>query len=232
MKYHNIVSTPRFKVHTLVNGSFKENCYIVEDIDEFNVSIIDPGSEFEMVRDYIDQLNLLPNQILLTHGHFDHIGAVDQLVNLYNCTCYVSALEKKLIRQAGFYAYRFSRTRLLPPSRLTYFNDSEDLKTFPESLKIISTPGHTSGGVSYFFGSELLFTGDSLFHSYVGPTNYPTSSHQDLVLSIETLLNTIPNSCLIFPGHGKSWSIMEAKSWWSKVKERPPQFHLFGGGSN
>lgn len=228
MKCCNTFFTQGFKIHTLVNGAYKENCYVVEDLNESNISIIDPGSEFELIRDYLEQLNLLPKQILLTHGHFDHIGAVDQLANLYRCPCYVSESEKKLIRQAGIYAYRFNRMRLFPPTSLTYFNKYEDLEGVLGSVKIISTPGHTSGGVSYLFGSELLFTGDSLFHSFMGPTNYPTSSYQELVQSIEKLFNEIPSDCKIFPGHGKRWSMMEARNWWNIVKESPPQFHLFG----
>ena len=224
MKVRDTVLTSEFKIHTLVNGSFKENCYIVECLDGSNVSLIDPGSEFEIIRDYLEQLNLSPTEILLTHGHFDHVGAVDELVHYFKSPCYVSAAEKKLIRQAGIYAYRFDRMRLLPPVSLTYFDESKT----PDGVNIIFTPGHTSGGVSYFFGDEILFTGDSLFHSFMGPTNYPTSNYQELINSLEKLFKSIPDQCLIFPGHGKPWSIMEAKKWWGEVKENPPQFHLFG----
>ena len=80
MKSRDIVETLGYKVHTLVNGSFKENCYVVEHPRNSRVSLIDPGSEFELICDYLDQLSLSPSQILLTHGHFDHIGAVDDLV--------------------------------------------------------------------------------------------------------------------------------------------------------
>jgi glyoxylase-like metal-dependent hydrolase (beta-lactamase superfamily II) len=228
MKSHDIILTSSFKIHRLINGAFKENCYVVEHLNRSCISIIDPGSDFEMIRDYLGQLNLSPTQILLTHGHFDHIGAVDELVNFFKCPCYVSATEKKLIRQAGIYAYRFNQMRLLPPLLLTYFEDSKSLKDFSDDVCIIFTPGHTSGSISYLFDSELLFTGDTLFHSFMGPTNYPTSNFQELILSIEKLLNSISDQCLIFPGHGKPWSIVEAKQWWVKVKKSPPQFHLFG----
>jgi len=228
MKVRDTILTSGFKIHTLVNGSFKENCYIVEYLDGSNVSVIDPGSEFEIIRDYLEQLNLSPTQILLTHGHFDHVGAADQLVEYFKSPCYVSALEKKLIRQAGIYAYRFDRKRLLPPLSLTYFDESKMSGDTPVQVTIIFTPGHTSGGVSYLFGKDALFTGDTLFHSFMGPTNYPTSDYQKLIDSLERLFKDTPDQCLIFPGHGKPWSIIEAKKWWLQVKEGPPQFHLFG----
>jgi len=228
MKSRDTILMSEFKIHTLVNGSFKENCYIVEKLDGSDISVIDPGSEFELIYNYLDQLNLFPTQILLTHGHFDHVGAVDQLVNRFKCPCYVNATEKKLIRQAGIYAYRFDRMRLLPPISLTYFDESRVFGDTPEDIKIIFTPGHTAGGVSYLFGQDVLFTGDSLFHSFMGPTNYPTSSYHELINSLERLFKSTPDQCLIFPGHGKPWSIIEAKKWWAGVKESPPQFHLFG----
>ena len=228
MKARDSILLSEFKIHTLVNGSFKENCYIIEYLDGSNVSIIDPGSEFDLICNYLDQFNLFPTQILLTHGHFDHVGAVDELVDYFKCPCYVSAGEKKLIRQAGIYAYRFDRKRLLPPLSLTYFDESKMSGVVPMQASIIFTPGHTSGGVSYLFGQDALFTGDTLFHSFMGPTNYPTSNYQDLTYSLERLFNDIPDQCLILPGHGKPWSIIEAKKWWGEVKESPPQFHLFG----
>ena len=228
MKVRDIILMSEFKIHTLVNGSFKENCYIVEYLDGSNVSVIDPGSEHGLICNYLDQLNLFPTQILLTHGHFDHLGAVDDLVDYFKCPCYVSAVEKKLIRQAGIYAYRFDRKRLLPPLSLTYFDESKMIGDSPVQASIIFTPGHTSGGVSYLFGQDALFTGDTLFHSFMGPTNYPTSNYQDLTNSLERLFKSTPDQCLILPGHGKPWSIIEAKKWWSEVKDSPPQFHLCG----
>lgn len=228
MKVQDTILMSEFKIHTLVNGSFKENCYIVEYLDGSNVSVIDPGSEFDLICNYLSRLHLTPTQILLTHGHFDHVGAVDELANEFRCPCYVSAIEKKLVRQAGIYAYRFDRKRLLPPVSLTYFDESKAHDDFPRKVDIIFTPGHTSGGVSYLFGQVALFTGDTLFHSFIGPTNYPTSNYQELIDSLERLFKDIPDQCLILPGHGKPWSIIEAKRWWNKVKECPPQFHLFG----
>jgi glyoxylase-like metal-dependent hydrolase (beta-lactamase superfamily II) len=228
MKSRDTILTSEFKIHTLVNGSFKQNCYVVEYLDGSNISVIDPGSEFELICNYLDQLNLFPTQILLTHGHFDHVGAVEQLVNYFKCPCYVNMVEKKLIRQAGIYAYRFDRKQLLPPLSLTYFDESKMSGDTPVQASIIFTPGHTSGGVSYLFGEDALFTGDTLFHSFMGPTNYPTSNYQELINSLERLFKDIPDQCLILPGHGKPWSIIEAKKWWAEVKQSPPQFHLFG----
>lgn len=228
MKVRDTILMSEFNIHTLVNGSFKENCYIVEYLDGSNISLIDPGSEFESICDYLAQLKLSPTQILLTHGHFDHVGAVDELVEYFKCPCYVSSDEKKLIRQAGIYAYRFDRKRLLPPLSLTYFDKSRMDDDAPVLANRIFTPGHTSGGVSYLFGQDALFTGDTLFHSFMGPTNYPTSNYQELINSLERLFKDIPDQCLILPGHGRPWSIMEAKKWWDEVKENPPQFHLFG----
>jgi len=215
-------------VHTLCNGPFKENCYLIQSKGANEVCVIDPGSSSENILEYINSKNLTTSFILLTHGHFDHLGAVERLMDELNIPCFVSELERKLVRQAGIYAYRFAQQRLVPPNKLTYLTFPENLNWGSCILQGIHTPGHTNGGTSYLFNGEALFTGDTLFHSYVGPTNYPESSDKKLWNSVNMLINSAPGECRIFPGHGESWLASEAKIWWAKVSDCPPKFYLFG----
>jgi glyoxylase-like metal-dependent hydrolase (beta-lactamase superfamily II) len=218
----------RYKVHTLQTGSFKENCYIVVDINGTNAVIIDPGAEANYLKTEIDSLGVNINMILLTHGHFDHIGAVENLANYYGVLVHAHQIEKALIRQAGIYAYRFNKERLIPPVNITYFDECQDLYWPGGVITTIPCPGHTAGCVSYGFESEIVFTGDTLFRGYVGPTNYPTSNYHDLINSVESLLANLPPDCIIFPGHGRSWLAGDATVWWKGISNNPPQFHLFG----
>lgn len=215
-------------IHTLCNGTHKENCYLIESNETHECIVIDPGSEESFLITSINQLNLKVIKILLTHGHFDHVGAVDALVKEYGVICEVSAIEKRLIRQAGIYAYRFNREKLLPPSCLTYVDDYVDFYWSGGIIRSLITPGHTSGGRSYVFNDKAIFTGDTLFHSYLGPTNYPESSLAHIEASVGLILDALPEECLIFPGHGKSWSIKEAREWWVATMGDHPQFYLFG----
>ena len=218
----------RYRVHTLQTGSFKENCYIVIDGDGVHAVIIDPGAEADYLKAEIDSLGINITMILLTHGHFDHIGAVENLANYYGVLVHAHQTEKALIRQAGIYAYRFNRERLIPPINVTYFEKCQDLCWPGGVITTIPCPGHTAGCVSYAFESELVFTGDTLFREFIGPSNYPTSNYCDLLNSVGSLMNNLPHDCIILPGHGKPWLVKDAVVWWSHVSSNPPQFHLFG----
>ena len=223
-----IYQVNNFIVHRIKTGQFRENCYLVECLISRKLIVIDPGSNPELLLSYIDSLNLTVDRILLTHGHYDHVGAVDELRDRYRIEAYAHVNEKKLIRQAGIYAYRFSKEKLRPPSGITFFGD--DGQIGGGLIRILYTPGHTSGSVCYELSSKLLFTGDTLFNSYVGPSSYPTSNSVNLKQSIGTVLNLCDPDCVIFPGHGSSWSVKQARVWWREVSNDPPEFHLFGGG--
>jgi len=222
------LETHKYSVHTLQTGSFKENCYVIISGNGKDAVIIDPGAEPDYLKAEIDALGVNINMILLTHGHFDHIGAVEILASHYGVLVHAHQLEKALIRQAGIYAYRFNRERLLPPLNITYYDEGRELYWAGGVITTIPCPGHTAGCVSYFFESEIVFTGDTLFNGYIGPSNYPTSNYGNLLKSVDTLLTNLPDDCLIFPGHGKPWVVKEAATWWSRVFGCPPQFYLFG----
>jgi len=222
------IGSNRYRVHTLQTGPLKENCYIVVSSDGMHAVIIDPGAEADYLKAEIDSLGVNIAMILLTHGHFDHIGAVENLAKYYGVLVHAHQTEKALIRQAGIYAYRFNRERLIPPINVTYFDECQDLFWSGGVITTIPCPGHTAGCVSYGFESEIVFTGDTLFREFLGPSNYPTSNYCDLINSVDSLLSNLPHDCIIFPGHGKPWLAKDAAVWWSHVSNNPPQFHLFG----
>lgn len=226
--YFSNIDTQKYSVHTLQTGLFKENCYVVVSRNGKDAVIIDPGAEADFLKAEIDSLGINITMILLTHGHFDHIGAVENLANYYGVLVHAHQTEKALIRQAGIYAYRFNRERLIPPINVTYFEECQDLCWSGGVITTIPCPGHTAGCVSYVFESELVFTGDTLFRGFVGPSNYPTSNYYDLINSVDSLLSNLPHDCIILPGHGKPWLVKDAAVWWSQVSSNPPQFHLFG----
>ena len=218
----------QYKVHTFQTGPFNENCYVIVDNKGEHAVIVDPGDESDYLKNEIDSLGVRITMIILTHGHFDHVGAAESLAEHYGVSIHSHQIEKALIRQAGIYAYRFNRQRLIPPANILYFDTCQDF-TWPGGvITTIPCPGHTAGSVSYVFGFEIVFTGDTLFTGYIGPTNYPTSNYGDLLNSVERLLVNLPDDCIIFPGHGKPWMVKEAVAWWRELSGKPPQFHLFG----
>lgn len=216
------------KVHTLCNGKFKENCYVVESTRTNEGLVIDSGGEAEFLIGSIAKLGLTVTRMLLTHGHFDHLGAVDELVGAYDVSCEAHIFEKKLVRQASTYAYRFARLKQTPTMRLRYFESCDTFAWAGANVRALHTPGHTSGSVCYVLNDAAVFTGDTLFHSAVGPSIYPESDPEALLDSVEMILSTLPNECVIFPGHGKPWTIGEARIWWQGASTNPPCYGLFG----
>lgn len=217
------------KVHVFCNGIFKQQCYIVEHESSGKVIIVDPGSQGEDIRSFLLEGNLTPGLILLTHGHFDHIGAVDYLSGQFGIECFAHEGDRKLVRQASIYAYRIAKQNLPPPKSIHYV-EGLDAYNWPGGVvTAFHAPGHTDGSLCYLFNGSALFTGDVLFNKFIGPTLYSESSLELLKSSIDELFIkcNANSSCIIFPGHGPSWRFDEAQSWWALNRVSPPQFSIF-----
>ena len=210
-----------FEVTALTNGKFKQNCYVVSHGPSKKSLLVDPGSEDAFLREYLLSHGLEPQKILLTHAHFDHLGAVDPLMKLFGIGCEMHALDKRLVRQAATYAYRFGAASLRVPQGLTFFENELSLDWGGTPVDVLPTPGHTAGSVAFSIGSAFVFTGDTLFRERIGPTTYPESDRAAIKKSVEKLLSTLPDECIIFPGHGRPWTIGEARSWWRLRSESP-----------
>lgn len=203
-----------YEIAALTTGRFKENCYIVSHAGGDCV-VIDPGSDEAFLHERLDAGGLRPQKILLTHGHFDHLGAVEGLMKRYGIVCQVHAAEERLVRQAGTYAFRFAREALRVPRGLTFFAAGvEALDWADRTVEVIPTPGHTAGSVALAVDRAFVFTGDTLFRERIGPTTYPESDPEAIVSSVARLLERLPDTCVIFPGHGRPWTVGAARAWW------------------
>jgi len=157
-------------------GPLKTNCYIL--IKDEKCLIIDPGENVDLIVERIKSQNLTPLAILLTHTHFDHIGAVEELKNIYG------------IKEYG-HANLFEEQVCFPPFK----------------FRVVYTPGHSSDSVSYYFEDYgAMFTGDFLFKEDIGRVDLPTSSYDDMIRSIEKNKN-YDEDINIYPGHGPSSSL-------------------------
>jgi len=223
----NKTSLGDLEVLTITSGKYKQNSYIVTSQGTNDAIIVDAGLEFELLSKTLADYNLNPYVLLLTHGHFDHITCAEIVVKYYGIDCLIHNSDIKLVKQAGFYAYRFLKKKLLPPRNLTYFDNFPSLNWPGGSIHAIHTPGHTAGSTTFLLGESILFTGDTLFNSFVGPYSYPESNYQNLLTSVQHVINSHLDTVQIFPGHGDSWSIKDAKTWWELNSKHPPTFQLF-----
>lgn len=179
-------------------GVYQANCYILKK--EGNVVIIDPGANVPKIQSLLNEKDHV-SAILLTHGHFDHIGAVDELVSLYQCSVYVSADELEII-QDPIKNYALNK-KVKVSSKVISFTDHLKINDF--EFIIHETPGHTIGSVCLEIEGHL-FSGDTLFKGSVGRTDLYSSSSNQLKQSLK-YLKTLSPDLKVHPGHENSTTL-------------------------
>lgn len=193
-----------------VKGYFEEKCYFYIDDATGHGFLIDPGAEAERLYRLVDQKSWVIEKILLTHGHFDHMGAINQL-------------RKKLM--VPVLAHRRSDEYLLDANKnlsalcdgailvknVQYLDDGDSvsLDANPQtSLKVIYTPGHTTDSVVYYSDRDkVAFVGDTIFKGSIGNYQYPGGNLMDLQRSIIERIFTLPDETVLLSGHSERTTV-------------------------
>jgi glyoxylase-like metal-dependent hydrolase (beta-lactamase superfamily II) len=192
----------------LTVGPFQENCYVVGDEETGAGVVVDPGDEAARIALAVEQTNLEISQILITHAHIDHVGAVAALVDEYSCPVLMHAeaepMLEQLPTQAIMMGLRFGKV----PTVDRYIEDEEVIEVGGLELRSLYTPGHAPGHIAFYIESEeLLLSGDALFAGSVGRVDLPGGSMEVLMRSIEERLLTLPDETSVYPGHGPKTTI-------------------------
>ncbi len=191
------------KVKKLILGFFNVNCYIVYG---GKVSfIIDPGADADKVINTLKNENIKPDFILNTHGHYDHIGAVPELVDYFKIPFYIHPGDELIIRSPE---KNFSSIFSGNPLSLTTYNliNNEVIEFLNNNdIKVFNMPGHTPGSIVILTGN-YLFTGDLLFRGGIGRTDLYGGDYDMIVKSLKKL-NEFDKNLLVFPGHGASTNL-------------------------
>jgi hydroxyacylglutathione hydrolase len=182
-------------------GPLQENCWIIHADGSDKALVIDPGEEADRLIQAIDDLSLTVEAILLTHTHFDHVGAVAPLARATGAPVYCPALEVPILRDINAYIFPgFGPFESYDPEET--LTGGEHLTLAGLEIDVIFTPGHSPGHVSFSIPEhDALLSGDVLFQSSVGRTDLPGGDHRTLLDSIATLLNTLPDDTRVLPGH-------------------------------
>ena len=178
-------------------GLYGENSYVLHD--QNHVLLIDPGRYPDEIRKRIRKQEKT-DAIVLTHGHEDHTGAVDDLEDVYHCPVYMSEKDFPLTDPANAGKLGYSAPVY---AKITPFTEITQAGYF--RLQIIETPGHTSGSVCIRY-RNLLFTGDTLFAGDIGRTDLYSGSEEEMLRSLQKFRN-MPHDLQVFPGHGPSSTI-------------------------
>ena len=182
-------------------GPLQENCWVVHADGGDRALVVDPGDEAPRLIAALDELGLTAEAILLTHTHFDHVGAVAPLARHTGAPVYCPELEVAVLKDINSYTFPgYGPYEPYEPEET--IAGGERLELAGLELDVIFTPGHSPGHVSFSIAEhELLLSGDVLFQGSVGRTDLPGGDHATLLASIATLLNTLPDETRVLPGH-------------------------------
>lgn len=201
------------QIHTLDLGMLNTNCYIISNEETGEALIVDPADKALKIKAKLEEANLIPVAILLTHGHFDHIMAVPELTDTYHIPVYVSELENELLTDSKKnVANLIGKEFTLPLNQ--NINAVDTLSLAGNLIEVIPTPGHTIGSVCYYFAEDkFLISGDTLFLESVGRTDFPTGDSAALVKSLREKLMSLPDEVKVYPGHGGSTTIAHERKY-------------------
>ncbi|WP_017380097.1 MBL fold metallo-hydrolase [Paenisporosarcina sp. TG-14] len=191
-------------IRTFPLGPLQTNCYVISN-KEKQCLIIDPGEQGETLLKEIRRLQLKPLAILLTHAHFDHIGAVDVVREFYKIPVYIHQAEKSWLADSTKNgSARFRELPLVECKPADVLIDGEgQLEIGPFSCYMFYTPGHSPGSITYWFEEDgFAIVGDTLFQGSIGRTDLPHGNDKELIQSIHNKLLTLPENTICYPGHG------------------------------
>jgi len=194
------------KIVPIPNGAFVENCYLVIDETARQCAIVDPGEGTGLILHQLEQAAVSPLAIWLTHAHLDHVLGVSQVRAATGAPVFLHPSDRPLYDRVPDQATAFGlRAELLaPPDRS--FAHGQELRVGGLSFTVRHTPGHSPGSISVV-GEGIVFVGDVLFQGSIGRTDLPGGDMETLLASIERELLVLPDSTIVYSGHGPATTI-------------------------
>ncbi len=195
---------------SLAVGDIGANCYILGCPETKEGMVVDPGAESRRILAAAKELGVTVKYIVLTHGHLDHIGAVEEVRKETRAKVLIHELDADCLTDAKKNLSAFFALPVQGEPADTLLHDGEEIKVGSLSFKVLHTPGHTEGGICLSFPGGVI-SGDTLFAGSVGRTDFPGGSMEVLLDSIREKLLGLDPGTVVHPGHGPSSTIGEEK---------------------
>jgi len=190
----------------LIVGPLATNCYIVGAESSREGVIIDPADEAKVILREVKDLALDIKLIILTHGHFDHTGALKEVKETIGAEVAMHKDDAAHLREYSLAGEQFGLSYPVPPAPDRLLQDGDSIDVGDLHFSVLHTPGHTPGGICILVDG-VVFSGDTLFNYGVGRCDLPGGSYSRLMDSIHTRLMTLPDDTIVCPGHGPSTTI-------------------------
>ena len=196
--------TEQTEVLRYIVGPVCTNCYLLVNHKTGELLVVDTGDQAQLIEKQIEKTGAKPVAILLTHGHFDHAGAAEELADKYQISIYAHEAEKETLEDPGLNLCGMIGEHKVYHADI-FVKDEEVLNLAGFSIRVFFTPGHTIGGCCYYIADEkILFSGDTLFQESVGRTDFPRGSASDLIRAIREKLMPLPDDVTVYTGHDES----------------------------
>lgn len=188
------------------------NCLLIRDTETGHMAVVDPGGDSSQLLAAIESAGPeTVKYILLTHGHYDHIGRANQLAQQYQAKIVIGSQEKAFLTDNSLnLSYKAFREKIKPFQADVLLHDSDTFQLGNTEITFITTPGHTIGGGCYLF-DDVLVAGDTLFFESIGRTDLPTGDNSMMIQSLAKLKN-LPGDYTVYPGHGRLTTLNHERS--------------------
>ncbi len=196
------------EIEQFMVGVVGTNCYVAVNGDTKEAFVVDPGDDADALIQYMEKNNNIPQAILLTHGHFDHCMAAEELSGHYKIPVYAHEQDQEIMENPSWNCSGMIGKRLTFHADHFFHGEKDHITLAGFDLEVFHTPGHTPGGVCYYAQKEgILFSGDTLFFESIGRTDFPKGSMGQIVRSIKEKLLVLSDDTKVLTGHGENTTI-------------------------
>ena len=203
-------------IHTFILGAYETNCYCLRDNESAqDCLIIDAGLDADKLINSLEEKNMNPIALILTHGHIDHIAGLNAMREKFpEMKVYIHELDANMLDEPkSNLSLMAGISYVTEPADFT-LEDNQVIELAGLKLQVLHTPGHTPGGISLYSKEQgVVFVGDALFADSVGRTDFPSGSMNQLVDGIKEKLLTLPEETKVYPGHGPDTTIGHEKEY-------------------